>query len=206
LLQPDWSALTRPKVYLAALGQAFFSIGLAMGVMVTYGSYVVPQRRLPRAAYYCHRRHVIRYCRRFGDFPCRLQLRPRPGEGTSPGVCRSARSVCANEGWGVGRCRLFRPSEHRRTDLGGVTARSGGGLYHAPMGLVTSTREPGANILLPLNGLLIAVFLGWIWHRRDALAACDLPSSRLGRFWYFSVRYTVPLLVAVVLVRSAWRS
>ncbi len=32
LLQPDWSALMRPKVYLAALGQAFFSIGLAMGV------------------------------------------------------------------------------------------------------------------------------------------------------------------------------
>lgn len=50
LVQPDWSALARPGIYLAAAGQAFFSIGLAMGVMVTYGSYVGPQRRLPAAA------------------------------------------------------------------------------------------------------------------------------------------------------------
>ena len=34
-----------------------------------------------------------------------------------------------------------------------------------------------ADILLPLNGLLIAVFLGWVWHRRDALAACDLHTA-----------------------------
>ena len=47
LLHPDWAVLARPKVYLAALGQAFFSIGLTIGVMVTYGSYVVPHRRLP---------------------------------------------------------------------------------------------------------------------------------------------------------------
>lgn len=50
LLHPDWAALARPKVYLAALGQAFFLIGLAMGVMVTYGSYVGSHRRLPGAA------------------------------------------------------------------------------------------------------------------------------------------------------------
>ena len=49
-----------------------------------------------------------------------------------------------------------------------------------------------ADILLPLNGLLIAVFLGWVWRRRDALAACDLHTSRRGRLWRFSVRYIVP--------------
>ena len=37
-----------------------------------------------------------------------------------------------------------------------------------------------ANILLLLNGLLIAVFLGWVWQRRAALQACDLHESRLG--------------------------
>jgi len=34
----------------AALGQAFFSIGLAMGVMVAYGSYLPASQRLPGAA------------------------------------------------------------------------------------------------------------------------------------------------------------
>lgn len=50
LFQPDWQVLKDPSVYLAALGQALFSIGLGMGVMVTYGSYQDPQRSLPRAA------------------------------------------------------------------------------------------------------------------------------------------------------------
>jgi len=50
LFQPDWEVLKHPGVYLAALGQALFSIGLGMGVMVTYGSYLGPQRSLPKAA------------------------------------------------------------------------------------------------------------------------------------------------------------
>ena len=39
LLTPDWDALT-PRAGLAAMGQAFFSLSLGMGLMVTYGSYV----------------------------------------------------------------------------------------------------------------------------------------------------------------------
>jgi len=50
LFAPDWSALTRPGLYLAALGQAFFSLGVGMGVLVTYASYVREGERLPRAA------------------------------------------------------------------------------------------------------------------------------------------------------------
>jgi len=50
LFAPDWSALARPQTYLAAIGQAFFSIGLGMGVLVTYGAYVPTRESLPRAA------------------------------------------------------------------------------------------------------------------------------------------------------------
>jgi NSS family neurotransmitter:Na+ symporter len=50
LFAPDWQALLEPRVYLAALGQAFFSLGLAMGVLVTYGSYLPPQHSLPAAS------------------------------------------------------------------------------------------------------------------------------------------------------------
>jgi NSS family neurotransmitter:Na+ symporter len=51
LFEPDWSALTRPGVYLAALGQAFFSLGLASGALLTYGAYVAKGHRLPSAAF-----------------------------------------------------------------------------------------------------------------------------------------------------------
>jgi NSS family neurotransmitter:Na+ symporter len=40
LFVPDWSALTDPEVYLAALGQAFFSISVGLGTLITYGSYL----------------------------------------------------------------------------------------------------------------------------------------------------------------------
>lgn len=39
LLTPDWSALT-PQAFLIALGQAFFTLSLGQGTMVTYGSYL----------------------------------------------------------------------------------------------------------------------------------------------------------------------
>jgi len=40
LFSPDLSALTNPNVWLAAFGQAMFSLSLCMGIMVTYSSYL----------------------------------------------------------------------------------------------------------------------------------------------------------------------
>ncbi|HUU71128.1 MAG TPA: sodium-dependent transporter [Burkholderiales bacterium] len=50
LFQPDWSAFTRPSVYLAALGQAFFSLGIGAGALLTYGSYTATGQKLAPAA------------------------------------------------------------------------------------------------------------------------------------------------------------
>jgi NSS family neurotransmitter:Na+ symporter len=50
LFSADWTALTRSETYLAAIGQAFFSLGVAMGVLVTYGGYLPERVKLPRAA------------------------------------------------------------------------------------------------------------------------------------------------------------
>jgi len=49
LLAPDWSVFTRPEVYVAALGQAFFSLGIGMAVFITYGSYLSRQQNIPSA-------------------------------------------------------------------------------------------------------------------------------------------------------------
>ncbi len=50
LFLPDWSVLLRGEILVAALGQAFFSIGLGMAIYITYGSYMQQSTRLPRAA------------------------------------------------------------------------------------------------------------------------------------------------------------
>lgn len=49
LFRPDWSQIT-PSVLLGALGQAFFSLSLGMGCMMTYASYFSSENRLGRTA------------------------------------------------------------------------------------------------------------------------------------------------------------
>lgn len=50
LLTPDFSRVTG-ETLLMALGQAFFSIGIAMAVMITYGSYLDKQTSIPQNAF-----------------------------------------------------------------------------------------------------------------------------------------------------------
>ncbi|WP_198375957.1 sodium-dependent transporter [Neoroseomonas rubea] len=50
LFAPDWASMAKPKVVLAALGQAFFSIGVGMAVYVTYGSYMRREHSVPISA------------------------------------------------------------------------------------------------------------------------------------------------------------
>jgi len=49
LLQPDFSKVTATTV-LMALGQAFFSLSLGMGIMITYGSYLKRKENMPSSA------------------------------------------------------------------------------------------------------------------------------------------------------------
>jgi NSS family neurotransmitter:Na+ symporter len=49
LFVPDWSQVTG-KTVLAALGQAFFSLSLGMGCMITYGSYLSKKENIPSNA------------------------------------------------------------------------------------------------------------------------------------------------------------
>ncbi len=50
LFTVDWSRLT-PSVVVTALGQAFFSLGIGVGVMLTMGSYMKPGYSIPRAVF-----------------------------------------------------------------------------------------------------------------------------------------------------------
>ena len=49
-LRPDPSRLLDLSLYRAALGQAFFSLSLGMGTMITYGSYLAKREGIAGAA------------------------------------------------------------------------------------------------------------------------------------------------------------
>jgi neurotransmitter:Na+ symporter, NSS family len=50
LFAPDMSHFGRPQLYISALGQAFFSIGVGMAIFITYGGYMTDRQPIPASA------------------------------------------------------------------------------------------------------------------------------------------------------------
>lgn len=242
LFRPNWSVLRSPDVYLAALGQAFFSIGLAMGVMVTFGSYLTPAHRLPRAAL------VVA----LGDtlfavtaglviFPAVFSFGLDPAQGPGLAFVVLPEVFAQMKGGALVGLLFFLllsiaaltsmvsllevPVAYAIERLGlrrktasfcvgsalfalGIPASLGFGLLSdvvTPGGrnLLDAMDFAAVDVLLPLNGLLLTILLGWVWPRRQALEASDMHLSRLGRLWHFSLRYLLPTLVSLVLITTS---
>ena len=56
------------------------------------------------------------------------------------------------------------------------------------------------QIMLPLGGLLIAIFAGWFVSKGTAKEELALGSEALFEVWHWLIRYLVPLAVLVILV------
>lgn len=245
LFSPDWSVLRDPRVYLAATGQAFFSIGLAMGVMVTYGSYLQQSRHLPRSATMIALGDTLfAVIAGLVIFPAVFSFGLDPAYGTGlafvalPNVfeqMQGGRYVGAAffallsmaaltsmvsllevpVAYGMQRLGLSRVRATLVIGAAilvlGIPASLGFGLWSGitPLGqrsILDTVDFLTADLLLPLNGLLLAVFLGWIWPRADALRASQIRSPWFGRFWHYSLRYLAPVLVTVVLIAGLART
>lgn len=59
-----------------------------------------------------------------------------------------------------------------------------------------------ANILLPLGGLLIAVFVGWKMRRSIALDELAVQDGAWFQLWHFIVRFVAPLAVILVFAQA----
>lgn len=240
LFAPDWSAFARPQVYLAALGQAFFSLGLAMGVLVTYGSYIPHSQRLPGAAlaialgdtFFALLAAVV-------IFPAVFSFGMSPDQG--PGLAfvvlpaifaRMATGhvigfaffgllviaaltsmvalieVCvafATERLGLKRSRAIALIVAVAFLLG-VPSSLGFGVWShvrlAGLPILDAIDFAASNVMLPLSGLAVVLFLGWHWPRDEALAAVGIRSAALAGLWRFVLRYAAPAMIAVVLLRG----
>jgi NSS family neurotransmitter:Na+ symporter len=54
------------------------------------------------------------------------------------------------------------------------------------------------QIMLPLGGIFIAVFVGWVMKKEHVLNELDVEENFIFRFWYFSIRYVSPVMVSCV--------
>ena len=58
-------------------------------------------------------------------------------------------------------------------------------------------------MILPVGGLLIAVFVGWKWPYTDALRTAGLEAGVVGYLWRLLLRYVAPCLIVFILVGLA---
>jgi NSS family neurotransmitter:Na+ symporter len=60
-----------------------------------------------------------------------------------------------------------------------------------------------SNIMLPLGGLLIAIFVAWLMKREIVTDELDSSQDALGfRLWYFLLRYVAPMGVVLVFLNA----
>ncbi len=55
-----------------------------------------------------------------------------------------------------------------------------------------------SQIMLPLGGIFIAIFVGWIMKKEHVLEGLGFKEDIIFNAWYFSVRYIAPVLVGLV--------
>ncbi len=62
------------------------------------------------------------------------------------------------------------------------------------------------NFVLPINGLLIALFCGWVVSSETALGFLNFKSEFFARAWLFIVRFFVPVTLSLVIVGTLAQS
>lgn len=240
LFKPDFAEIDR-GVFLAAMGQAFFSLSLGMCTMMAYGAYLprnVSIGRVGVAVVFADT--SVALLAGLAIFPIVIAFGLDPAGG-GPGLIFTSLPLAFNAmgvayglaffvllsvaAW-TSSISLMEPATAflvEKTRLGRRGAAMVLGLLAWALGLVSLlgfnhwshvrlwgldimdfVAKVANDIMLPLGGLLIAMFAGWALKRsiaRDELS--DLPDWMFIA-WQWLVRVVAPVLVLIVLVRAVW--
>jgi NSS family neurotransmitter:Na+ symporter len=58
--------------------------------------------------------------------------------------------------------------------------------------------------MLPISGLMIALFVGYVMNKQMVEAQLDGTSSTVSTLWFFTVRYIAPVAIAAVFVMGIY--
>ena len=232
LFMPQWSAVFDPRVVLAAMGQAFFSIGLGMAVYITYGGYMKPEQRIVgSAAVIVAGDTCFAIVAGLAIFPAVFAMGGNPAAGAELAFITLPDIFLAMPGGKMVAIAFFlllsaaaltsmisllevpvaalmqRAGLRRRTAvlavggaalLGGVAPALG----YGPLAWLNVTGAPlleevdhvVSNLVLPLAGLGLALFFGWVL---PAGTARDLAGMR-GLAWallLWAIRWLAPVFI-----------
>jgi NSS family neurotransmitter:Na+ symporter len=63
-----------------------------------------------------------------------------------------------------------------------------------------------ANILLPVSGLLIAIFCAWTMKQAATRDELRLGDSAIYSAWLFLMRFVVPVSIVIIFVNIIWQT
>lgn len=246
-LQPDFSELRNVQVINAALGQAFFSLSLGMGAMITYGSYLAKSTNATTsAAWVAVLDTSVALLAGFIIFPAGFSIAGFDPAAGGPGLIFAVLPQLFNTLPGghlfgtaffvllalaaltstislleVPTAALVDRGWPRRKAVVALTAlitvmavpsvlsqgavASLSSLPGVGMDFLTLMATIWNNWALPIGGLLIAVFVGWVWGADRAIAeltaeGATFPAARL---WAFLIRYVCPLAILFIIIMTA---
>ena len=236
-LKPDFSKIG-PQTVLIALGQAFFSLSLGMGCMLTYGSYLPDEENLTSATVY-----VVVFDTMVAllvgmvIFPAVFAMGLEPTEGPSL-VFSVLPTVFVGMPFGNLVSIIFftllaiaaitsgisllevvvayfidqrKWGRKKAVLITSVTIFAFGVPSGLSFGVLSEIKLFGmnffdhidniaSNYLLPLGGMLTAIFVGWVWGTKSAEEEIEKHETKFywGHIWGFLIRYISPVAVFLV--------
>lgn len=244
-LNPDFSKIQGSTV-LAALGQAFFSLSLGMGTMITYGSYISKKENIPVSAVAVALSDtMVAFLAGLMIFPALFSMGIEPTSGPAlvfnvlPGVfammpggvvigaaffillmiAALTSTVSLLE---VPVAFLVDQKQWSRKKavwiLSGLTFVLGlpAALSQGTVQWFTEVQFLGqtgwldimnrlfSDISLPLGGLFICLFVGWVWGTKNAFEEVEVGATtttvRYARLWPFLIKFICPVVIFIVLL------
>lgn len=246
-LRPNPAHLASIPVLNAALGQAFFSLSLGMGCMITYGSYLSKETSIvTAAAWVALLDTAVALLAGFIIFPAGFSIDgfdPSTGGpglifavlprlfSTMPGghlfgaaffillglaaltstlsLLEVPTAALVDRGWGRHKAVVATTLVTAALAVPSVLANGANPTLTRLPGLDTDFLSLMATVwnnwALPIGGLLIAVFVGWIWGARAAIAELTTGGFRFpaADLWVGLIRYVCPLAILFIIVMTA---
>ncbi len=233
LFKPDFSKIT-PSVILEALGQAFFSLSIGMGTLITYGSYIKKKDNLGSTAISVAGADTfIAILAGIAIFPAvfafadieNIGLANVSGEGlvfiTLPSILFSipgghilstmffvllavaalTSTISVLEvivAYFVEELGMIR---RRATVVATISVSFLGILSVLFSGVFDFLNFTTANVLLPLGGLFIVLFIGYFYGRKktkEELSNSGNIKAKYFNAYIFSVKFIAPLVIAII--------
>ncbi len=246
LFNPDWSKITE-KTILEALGQAFFSLSLGMGAMLTYGSYLSKDDNIPKSSLeIVFLDTAIAIIAGVAIFTAVFATGQNAAEG--PGLIFHTLPIVFTKmpgGYIIGIIFFIlltiaaltsaisllevvtayfvdekKWNRHIAVLVFGLLAFIIGVPSVLSFNILKDSTILGmtffdmanylsSNILLPLGGMLIALFVGYVWGIDKVLTELKNGSEKLFTksgwlisIWVFLIKYVAPVLIFLVLLQS----